>query len=332
MSIAPPPPSRALPRKNQGATAHVRRVTLNLLRHSACCPDELRTMINKLANKLDWQISALTKIEQETLYATVDEDLANKSRDEFVANTDSITDHRHNDTHCKLCGHQHIRFEFELTNDHEGGSSVLTGSQCIETYGLNVDGEGTAEDALRALRGAITRAKRIANREDWREAHPDHEADMAELRQCYGELRMKQSPWKLYRHLNSNWKDRCKRMVTKSRAVLKYYDREGFLTDGRTSMVYGDNPRGFTDTTGLGYGAVDMRAELHRAEQSVHDIEVRWDKFMSGCPRMEGWERQRVQTWRGRAIPPEALSNSDKALLRSIHSRNGSPVLKATAA
>ncbi len=168
---------------NPTATAHVRRVTLNLIKHSACCPDDLRGTIDKLEN-LDWQIDALAPIEREYLYATVDGDLADKAKNEFQANTQSLVDHRQSDAQCKLCGHQHIRFEFELVNT-AGGTNTMTGSTCIETYGINVDGEGTAAEALRALRGAITKAKRKANCDDWRIEHPQHAVEFSALRAHY---------------------------------------------------------------------------------------------------------------------------------------------------
>ena len=326
----PPPPQTVKPKaakrkKQNGATAHVRRVTLNLLRHSACCPDDLRPMLDKLAGPLDWKLDALSDVEKETLYATVDENLANAAKDEFQADLRTAVDHRHNtDEWCKLCGHQHIRFEFDLINT-AGGQSTKTGSTCIETYGLNVDGEGTAEQALIALHGAINRLKRVAEKEDWQKAHPEHVAEMDRLRGLYGTLRMNQQPWKLYRFLNDNWNKRCRSMVTRTRAILKYYDREGFLTEKRSAQCYGAE-----GTTGQGtlVSAAAMTTELSTAQDSYAAVVARWQRFIDACPRMEGWERRRVLTWRDRGIDPESLHAYDKKTLKHLHQRNGSPVIK----
>jgi hypothetical protein len=310
------------------AFGHQRRVTLNLLRHAACCPDDLMPILEKLAGPLDWQIDALSRIEKEVLYATVDDALADQAKNEFQANLHSAVDHRSEECLCLLCGHQHIRFEFDLINT-QGGRNTKTGSTCIETYGLNVDGEGTAEAARIALHGVINRLKRVAVKEDWQKAHPNHAAEMDRLRALYATLRVNQQPWKLYRHLADGWRRRCMLIVRECRALLQYYDRELFLTEKRTTQFWGAKG---TVNQGALARATSMDAELTTAMGAYDKIVARWQRFLDACPNMSGWERRRVMTWRDRGADPDALYPSDKTLLNTIYKQNGSPVIKKEAA
>lgn len=322
---APPPPPVARKLRAKQASRHVRRVTLNIIRLSAACPDDLRPTLEKLATTLDWQFDRLMPVEQEQVYAMVDEDLADRAKEEFQADLESLVDHRHNEANCELCGHQHIRFEFALVNT-AGGRSTMTGSTCIETYGLNVDGEATAEEALKALRRAIASAKRKADRDDWQKAHPTHEADIEALRRDFDVLRFNHQPMGLYQFLNDGWNSRCKSMVGKIRTLLKYYDREGFLTDLRTGQLYsdGDGPGPYPKT------AAAMVAELDNARTKKEAIVDRWNRFIDACPKMEGWERRKVEYFRDRGFVPEDLYDGSKRMIRNIHKRNGSPNLKTT--
>ena len=215
--------------------AHVRRVTLNLVRYAACCPADLRPALERLAAS-DWRVDALSREDDERIFAYVDADLAGRALAEYVADTESIIDHRAADATCRLCGQQHIRFEFTLRNT-AGGRDHRTGSSCIIEYGLNVDGALTAEEARARLNGAITRAMRRAERDAWQEAHPDHAAEMHRLSLAFKTC-LALPDRALYRHLRPDWKRRAAELVKGLKPVVKFYTKEGFLTDLRTEQVY----------------------------------------------------------------------------------------------
>lgn len=253
------------------ADAHKRRVTLNLLLHSKCIPDNLRKAIEKLP-KLGWDLEALTKKDAEIIFALTDE-YADKARDEFVADLETIRD-LHRDPRggnpldeCLLCGHQHIRWEFDLRNI-AGGKSTKTGSTCIETYGLNVDGYGTAEAALKALRAAINKAKDEAKKLDWQEAHPDHEAKMDALDDALYWMRKyrKLSDWRLYNHVGPAWSERISVLESAGQGAIKYYRRKGYLTETKTEDVYG-GPR----VTGILQAVADMQDEIRHGNDAMID-------------------------------------------------------------
>jgi hypothetical protein len=227
-----PPTRRKAPTASRTQRAHIRRVTLNLVRHAACCPRPLKRVINRLA-KIDWDMDALTAKELDTVYAHVDDDLAERAKAEFTADTASIVDHRGNDWTCSLCGHQGCRWEFTLENV-AGGTSVKTGSHCIIEYALSVDGEISAEEALKRLRAAISRMKRAEEREKWQEANPCHVADMAMLKDAYEYVRRPINVRSLWSYLKAGWNRRVGPWQKKAKATLKYYNREGFLTQKRT--------------------------------------------------------------------------------------------------
>jgi hypothetical protein len=251
------------------ANAHVRRVTLNIIRKAACCPTDLRPVLDKLANGIDWDIGALSKAEIEAIYAHVDEDLGEQAKEEFQADTSTIIDHRDGDADCKLCGHRHIRWEFLLRN-YAGGTDHWTGSTCIETYGINVDGETTAEAALAKLRSAIGEAKRKAEREDWQKAHPNHEDDMARVDAIYAVVR-RRLRWEEYKWVRPNWKNRSREQEILCKAILKYYRKHKYLTDKRTEQLYG--PEGvLTVGTGMCNEIKKGRAEYERKRNYWDDL------------------------------------------------------------
>ena len=188
-----------------------------------------------------------------------------------------------------------------------------TGSRCIETYGINVDGEGTAEEALSALRGAISKMKRKADMEDWQKAHPDHAQSMAQLVEENKILRTHRNPFWLYRFLDPGWKKRCADLRSIQRASIKYYRREGFLTPTRTAQVFGTQGA-------LGH---PMYKELERAGARRQKLTRRWAGFIAKNPRMEMWQRIRVDTWLKRAIDPHSLTASDRQIIATIRRTNG---------
>lgn len=288
------------------ANAHVRRVTLNLIRHAKCCPRPLRPVLDKLANGVDWDLQALSRKELETIYAHVDEDLGERAKGEFEADTSTIVDlvrgtYDEDYCHCKLCGHQHIRWEFDLRN-LVGGQDCKTGSVCIEQYGLNVDGETTAEAALAKLRQAISGAKKKAAREDWQEAHPNAAARIFELDALHHKIKVR--PYRVeYQGLKQGWNNRAKEYSTKARAIIKYYRREKFLSDLRTEQLY-------DPTEGLlvvGRAMVEERdnAKAERTRREKYWVDLR---AKSGFKDLEYNDRRALSNAEYYCAEPETLA------------------------
>lgn len=247
------------------ADAHTRRVTLNLIRASTVCPDDLVVIVDALSD-YGWDWSKLTPADAEAIYGLCNNTLVEAAKAEFAADTATVVDlDRHKadapdfidtdgDTHCPLCGHKHIRWGFTLRNTVKAetradtGENLLTGSTCVIQYGLRVDAETTAEAALAALNAAIARLTRKAEREDWQREHPDHVAELAIVARaegCVGKDWFKHVPagcrnalpqqhkWGSYRN------DQHKSFAKWARAVVKYHAEHGFLTAERTEQLYG---------------------------------------------------------------------------------------------
>ncbi len=249
----PPPPPKSVTRKPCNAvprviepppalrSAHVRRVTLNLIRHASAevCPPDLAAALNRLADQCDWDMAGLSREDLELIFALVDEETANRAAAQFWADTQTIIDHRASTGVCELCGQPHIRWEFTIRNG-DGGRSIQCGSSCIVTYGLSVDGEAAGEAALAKLKAAIGKLKKVAARDAWTAAHPDHRQVMetvAVAQLWYGK---RLNPWQLYRFLGLNWRSRVIKQIRSIRAVLKYYRKNGYLTPTKTSAVWSD--------------------------------------------------------------------------------------------
>lgn len=245
------------------ADAHTRRVTLNLIRASTVCPDDLVFIVDALADN-GWDWSKLSAADAEAIYGLVNNDVVEKAKAEFAADTATVVDlDRHkadapdfidadNDTHCPLCGHKHIRWGFTLRNTvkaetrAETGEDLLTGSTCVIQYGLRVDAETTAEAALAALNAAIARLTRKAEREDWQREHPDHVAELAivALAESYtGKEHTRKIPAVARARLPYPWgvwrNEKHKSFGTWARATVKYHTAHGFLTADRTEQLYG---------------------------------------------------------------------------------------------
>lgn len=327
--IAPPPPPvrrRSDPppvitiAAQDGANAHVRRVTLNLIRHANCCPTDLRAVIDRLAAAA-WDMSALDRRDTEMVYAHVDGDIADKAKAEFVADTQSIVDlyraFPNHDHCCRLCGHQHIRWEFTLRNI-AGGQDTKTGSTCIETYGLCVDGEGTAEEALKRLRAAISGAKRKATREDWQSDHPDHAERMLALRKMRVDMACLRSPWRVYKHLKHDWKGRWKSWMSGAKSVLNYYRKNEFLTEHKTTQWKAVERQGKA-----------MLAEHAAAEAAIDTHRAYWDKFIADHPNMNDFQRRRMDACRKWNNDPNALGAFDAQLVQEIRDQHAAPTPKA---
>lgn len=319
MAFPPPPPPRryivpppALPTGEAG-DAHKRRVTLNLIRHAACCPAPLRLVLDRLAD-CAWNVAALSRAENETIWGYVDDGLAEAASAEFVADTSSIIDHRGCNAVCRLCGQQHIRFEFLLRNVAAGGRELWTGSSCIEEWGLAVDGDGSAEDALARLRGAISKAKRKAEREDWQAAHPAHAAEMEEMRSLRVQI-LKPVRFDLYRYLGAGWNKRVAAVVKVVKAALKFYDEQDFLTESKTAAVYG--PRGALAA------ARALAAERSGAADQERVVREWWQAF-------EIRHRATILTWQARSRVRELMGSGrtgeGDAIIAEVEGRLTGPV------
>jgi hypothetical protein len=102
------------------ADAHTRRVTLNLIRASTVCPDDIVAIVDALAES-GWDWTKLTRADAEAIYGLVDDKLVELAKAEFAADTTTVVDlgrHRRDapqfidedgDTFCPLCGHKHLR-------------------------------------------------------------------------------------------------------------------------------------------------------------------------------------------------------------------------------
>lgn len=261
------------------AGRHQRRVTLNLLRHSVVAPRKLRSAIDRLA-AMDWNLKALKKKDTEIIFGGVNNAVADEALDEFVADLETIRDlKRHpragnTDNRCELCGHHHIRWEFDLRNI-SGGKDTKTGSTCIRTYGLNVDGYGTQEAALEALTLAIAKAQRTADREEWQEAHPQHVAELDELAEGikFLDINRRLNPYQLYSHVEPGWKVRVKEVLQTSRVVLKYYRENQYLTKHKSEQLYGTS-----GSTGCLKAIKAMRSEFKKAQKAYSNNQTAADR------------------------------------------------------
>ena len=267
----PKPPTRRKVKAPEARTkrAHIRRVTLNLIRHAACCPRPLKLAINRLA-KLEWDMDALKARDLDTIYAHVDDDLAERAKNEFAADTHSIVDHRGSTWVCELCGHQGCRWEFTLANV-KGGTNVQTGSNCIIEYSLSVDGEISATEALKRLRAAIARMKRVEEREIWQEANPTHVANMQRIQDVYDYVTKPIRARSLWGYLKAGWNRRMNPWQKKVKATIKFYRREEFLTAKRTS-----------DLPGLIKQGAEFYTERRTAEDTIDGFVNYWDRLIVG--------------------------------------------------
>lgn len=213
---------------NGEVTAHVKRVTLNLIRHSATCPPELRRYLDQLADN-SWKLKTLAPAVLEHIYAEVDDDLAYRARSEFQADLETVVDHKYSSSHfdCKLCGHNPIRFEFLLRN-HRGGQDVWTGSTCIEEYGINVLGAETAEAALAALRRVLAAKRREYQKFEWTGYYPFAGIAIDRLNDDLNQL-AEPITADVYAGLPAGWFDAVERWVKSTEGLLRLYKKHGYL-------------------------------------------------------------------------------------------------------
>jgi len=233
------------------ANAHVKRVTLNLIRLSKSCPPSLKPILDRLANDCEWDWKALTRVELETIYAEVDDDTAYRARTEFQADLETVIDHKWNSDHinCKLCGHNPIRFEFLLRNV-SGGEDVWTGSTCIEEYGINVLGAATAEAALKALRAVLSLKRREYDCHAWNEHFPFAGIRLDKLNDLLNTLSEPVMADE-FASLPAGWFDNVEKFGRAVDGLFRLHRKHGYLTGltfakngdaiykGRTAQLFG---------------------------------------------------------------------------------------------
>lgn len=309
------------------ADAHTRRVTLNLLQHAACCPEDVRITVERL-EAADWKWNTLSDVELETLFARVDKPLVDKAVAEFKVDLNGIIDHywrRHEDRKnadgvawCRLCGQPHVRWEFPLRNvaQEPGGRDVWTGSTCIEVYGLRVDGAATAEAALQALRGAITQAKDRVTAHEWQLEHPDAPAEIATLVEATTYLNVYY--WRLPEaqraRLPRNWGHQPgdKGFISEVRAVAKYHRGHGFLTPKRTDDVY--RPGGLLERA----KAIVARWTASKDGTELPPADDEWTRFIAANPGMNDYQRGRVRYFQQQGYSRSQLYEHNRRLIEEI--------------
>lgn len=323
---------------NIPASAHARRVTLNLVRHAASTPADVKAVLNRI-HECNYDMTAVTKEDLELVYATVDADLCNSALGEFEVDTKTMRDYGFpywrtlrdggsiskastpewfdgvHEVDCRLCGHKHNRFEF-LARNTSGGDDVWMGSTCITKYGLVVDGEATAEAALKALNTAKTASKKAQTMDKWQKEHPDHKATMealaGALTACeayvpYGRYRL----LPIYRGEYDNRRHNLSKIL---RGALKYYQAHGYLTAKRTTDVLTNRStlREARVLTAF-YKAIvagrDVSKCLVNADGAIEvdpEIEARvahWQKFMDDN-KMNDFQRRAITKLRDMATDP----------------------------
>lgn len=313
------------------ANAHIRRITLNLMRHAASCPDDVVVVADKLAEaRWDWNV--LTKLEAEVIFTYVTGPAAEAALGEFFADTRTIHDITRDrgtadrayidddgDTHCPLCGHKHIRWGFVVRND-AGGKDFRCGSSCVIQYGLRVDGEATAEAALKKLNAAIAGMQQKATREDWQEQRPDHEDQMAIVAQAEDIVARcawkhpRQLPYKVRARMRDawgGWPDRVwKEWAKNARAAGKYYRKNAFLTAKRTAWL---------DGGGL-ESARAIVAQYEASQMTRHRAE--WRRFFAMNPLMNAYKRGKLTGAMENDDDPAALPGWLRGLYDEVIAEN----------
>lgn len=318
------------------ADAHTRRITLNLIRASTICPDDVALIVDQLADD-GWDWSKLSAADAEAIYGLVTEELVEAAKAEFAADTRTAIDldrHRGNapefidddgDTHCPLCGHKHLRWGFTLRNTEkriksaEEGHDLLVGSSCVVQYGLRVDAEQTAEAALAALNAAIARLTRAAECEDWQAEHPDHAAELAIVARAesyVGKEWRNNVPYYARQRLPQNWglwwSEDHRDFARWAKATVKHYAKNGYLTAPRTAQLYESGALATAQ-------AIVAQVERALAESPVF---VYWQEWLERHPLISPQERALVQECLNRGWLRHQLYESREAVIAACERRH----------
>jgi hypothetical protein len=190
----------------------------------------------------------------ELLFAYFDEKLTKSIVDEyrFVPEIGNIRDLGATIGVCTLCGkgdskdegdnHDHLRFEFKLTNT-AGGEDVWCGSTCIVKHHLAVDGAATSGEAKNILAKALRDHIAWWKIETWRAEHADH-AEIPKQWEAvrflprdldrWGCIGQHSSEIKLMGFDQSELRHKLIRLYRPFRSAVRFYARRGFLTVKKT--------------------------------------------------------------------------------------------------
>lgn len=329
--------------------AHSFRVTLNILQHSECCPDDLADVIARL-EKGGWNRHNLPADDAEVIYSDVDNDLVVEALKEWDVETARMRDwgypmwqgfapdwwdgHSHS-TDCRLCGHRDNRYEFPLVN-RKNGREIWTGSTCIVKYGVTVDGDGVAETALKKLRECMGVSKKAQTRDEWQAAHPNHADDMATIEKALPIANRKYLPWEIRRAVDedgnrilpANFESQRNALGKWGRAATKYYRKNGYLTQQRTDDLYhdaGDNQ--FVEGQMLARARSIVALWDKATEHDPREMKKRaarnfWSQFKAENPVMNDYQRGRVEYWEGRGYMLDDLYSRNRELVEEIRKAN----------
>ncbi len=241
---------------NVSADAHARRVTLNLVRHSVACPSDLRAVLNKLA-ATGWAWNALSSVDMEQIFATVDAELCEVVKAEYEVDTSTMRDYGfpywrdgktpdwfvgEHEVDCRLCGHKHNRYEF-LARNTQGGGDIWMGSTCIRKFGIVVDGEATAEAAYKALSSAMAVSKKAQKKHKWQTDNPYHAEVMSGFMDGLDACETYMG-WRYQSRLPAeykDWRSYTHALGKALRGAVNYYRKNGYLTDKRTEDVFNNH-------------------------------------------------------------------------------------------
>lgn len=306
---------------NVQADAHAFRVTLNLVLHSEVCPLDLAAVIENLRDEHDWNRHKLTKLELESIYAHLDNEVCAKALEEWDAETYRMRDWgfpfwrpdynewwdgENHAVDCKLCGHKHNRYEFPVVN-RVNGNEIWTGSTCIVKYGVTVDGDACAETAIAKLRDIMGRSKNAQKRHEWEKAHPEAESAIDRVREALPVANRKYLPWSVQRACDAagdrilphNFESQRKLLGKWGRAAVKYYDKNGMLTPQRTEELWekvGDN---WEDGPMLRVADLIVAKYAEATENDPTELARKyWEKFIADHPHMNDYQRRQVEYFR----------------------------------
>lgn len=325
--------------------AHSFRVTLTLLRKSTVCPIEVGDLIDTLVEN-NWNRKTLNKLQWEILYTHLDNDLCAAALSEWDVETHRMRDWgfpfwrsdykewwdgQTRKVDCRLCGHRDNRYEFPLVNV-KNNEEIWTGSTCIVKYGVTVDGEACAEEALGKLRAIMGKSKKAQTRHEWRAAHPDSDAVIAKIEEALPVCNAQYITWRIKKACDDDgtqilpWNfDSQRRLLGKwARATVKYYKKNGYLTPQRTDDIYVSTGKKSVPNGAMARTAAEIRESYDRAKECSGGKHIRefWENFIAEHPHMTTDQKDRILIFKERNQAEWALYRSGTALVEKIRTQH----------
>ena len=215
-------------------TFHDKVVTLQLARLSSMAEQNqgFFDALSKLPD-LGFDVSKLSQIDQEVLFAEFDSEMEAKIKAEFSADPKYLIDLGHANGVCPLCGHIGCRYLFRIRNE-KNGKTIECGSDCIITHGLSVKGSETEEHARKALELTIRRHIRKLKIEAW---HKETGFTPAQFETLAAGL------WAISRDMGAeadhNIKYSARVKVRRDlRKLVRFYERTGWLNTEKKWMEW----------------------------------------------------------------------------------------------